>query len=251
MNFRWMVVVCAAVVTAGAHGQDAVQWRVEDGGNGHWYIGVLSPDPVSWATASERAVAMGGHLATATSAGEDAFIRETVVPALGEYTGFGPILGGRFLAGGWQWVTGEPWDFTAWGASEPSSPQLEPYLHYQRPDLSWNDYDGTATGYGPPFRTFIVEWSADCNGDGVVDVGQVLSGELVDADQNGIPDFCELGPCPGDITRNGTVNGLDLAAILAAWGTDGQSKFDCDVDNSGVVDGGDLAFVLAGWGACP
>jgi len=47
------------------------------------------------------------------------------------------------------------------------------------------------------------------------------------------------------------VNGLDLAAVLAAWGSGGKSEYDCDVDNDGVVGGGDLAIVLAGWGACP
>jgi hypothetical protein len=57
-------------------------------------------------------------------------------------------------------------------------------------------------------------------------------------------------PCFGDITGNGVVDGVDLAALLAAWGG-GKSQFDCDIDNDGVVGGGDLAFVLAGWGACP
>lgn len=56
--------------------------------------------------------------------------------------------------------------------------------------------------------------------------------------------------CPGDVTTNGTVDGVDLAALLAAWGG-GKSQFDCDIDNDGVVGGSDLAVVLAGWGACP
>jgi hypothetical protein len=47
------------------------------------------------------------------------------------------------------------------------------------------------------------------------------------------------------------VNGIDLAAVLGAWGTDGQGKFDCDVDNDGIVNGADLATVLSAWGPCP
>jgi hypothetical protein len=37
----------------------------------------------------------------------------------------------------------------------------------------------------------LVEWSADCNSDGIVDYGQILLGTLPDANTNGIPDTCE------------------------------------------------------------
>jgi hypothetical protein len=61
-----------------------------------------------------------------------------------------------------------------------------------------------------------------------------------------------LVECPGDITRNGTVDGVDLALILSTWGTNGaQGAVNCDLNNDGVVDGMDLATVLGGWGACP
>jgi hypothetical protein len=96
----------------------------------------------------------------------------------------------------------------------------------------------------------IIEFDADCNNDGVVDYGQILSGQLTDTNENGVPDSCEVDPCPGDVTGNNSVDGIDLAALLAAWGG-GKSQFDCDVDNDGVVGGSDLAVVLAGWGACP
>jgi hypothetical protein len=251
MDFRWMAAACAAMIVGGASAQDAVQWRVENGGNGHWYEARLSTLPIGWLAASSMAESVGGHLATPTSGPENSFILGTIVPRLGSFDGFGPILGGRFVGGAWTWVTGEPWAFTAWGEGEPSSPTAEPFLHYQRPDFGWNDYDGSASGYGPPFRAYIVEWSSDCDGDGVIDFGQILSGQSADSDGNGVPDVCELGPCPGDVTGNGSVNGLDLAAILAAWGSDGSNKFDCDIDNDGVVSGSDLAFVLAGWGVCP
>jgi hypothetical protein len=58
-------------------------------------------------------------------------------------------------------------------------------------------------------------------------------------------------PCPGDVTGGGVVNGVDLAAVLDAWGTDGQGKLNCDTNNDGIVDGADLAAVLGGWGPCP
>ena len=62
---RLMAIGAAAIVTAGASAQDAVQWRVEDGGNGHWY-GVL-PDSVVWSVARQQCEGRGGHLATLTS----------------------------------------------------------------------------------------------------------------------------------------------------------------------------------------
>jgi hypothetical protein len=37
----------------------------------------------------------------------------------------------------------------------------------------------------------VIEWSADCNGDGIVDFGQILRGELIDLNSNGVPDICE------------------------------------------------------------
>jgi hypothetical protein len=93
--------------------------------------------------------------------------------------------------------------------------------------------------------------ATDCNSDGLSDFGQIIQGQVVDGDQNGVPDVCEVDPCPGDVTNGGSVDATDLSVILAAWGTNGQGEFDADADNSGLVDGGDLALVLSGWGPCP
>jgi hypothetical protein len=37
----------------------------------------------------------------------------------------------------------------------------------------------------------LAEWSADCDGDGEVDYGQILRGEIADLNGNGVPDVCE------------------------------------------------------------
>lgn len=58
-------------------------------------------------------------------------------------------------------------------------------------------------------------------------------------------------PCPGDVSGNGRVDSVDLAAVLSAWGTSGQGPYDTDVNDDGAVDGNDLAFVLFSWGTCP
>lgn len=57
--------------------------------------------------------------------------------------------------------------------------------------------------------------------------------------------------CVGDVTGNGTVNPIDLAALLVGWGTDGNGEFDTDCNDDGIVDSHDLAIVLADWGTCP
>ena len=58
------------------------------------------------------------------------------------------------------------------------------------------------------------------------------------------------GSCPADIIRDGVVDGIDLGAILSAWGTSGGT-IDTDINNDGVVNGLDLSYILGGWGPCP
>jgi hypothetical protein len=62
---------------------------------------------------------------------------------------------------------------------------------------------------------------------------------------------CGASPCTGDVTGDGTVDGSDLAAVLVAWGSNGQGELDADLNDDGTVDGSDLTFVLVGWGPCP
>ena len=248
----------ASVSTA----RDAVHWPVEAGGNGHWYQTIrVASGEVSWSEAKVMAEQMGGHLATITSAQEDNFVKvAAVAPAA---VGQGPFeLGGPFIGGyqdpnapdysepggGWRWVTGEPWSYTGWGGGEPfnATPE-EDYLQYWRwCCLWWNDtWDALDTG----IATFVVEWEADCNGDGIVDFGQILSGALLDIDANGIPDVCEPPLCPGDLITDGVVDGVDLAALLGAWGSSG-GPWNADVTMDGIVDAADLAVLLGSWGEC-
>ena len=39
-------------------------------------------------------------------------------------------------------------------------------------------------------EVLIIEWSADCNGDGLVDFAQIRAGELIDRNGDGVPDDC-------------------------------------------------------------
>ncbi|MEQ1933541.1 MAG: lectin-like protein, partial [Fimbriimonadaceae bacterium] len=111
-----------------------VQWPV----NGHYYdVVLIAGGDRSWAAASAQAQAMiapngaQGHLATITSAAENAFVFSLAdSPAFwvldiannneGPYIG-GYQVGGSEPAGGWRWQKGEPWNFTAWAAGEPNN----------------------------------------------------------------------------------------------------------------------------------
>jgi hypothetical protein len=91
-------------------------------------------------------------------------------------------------------------------------------------------------------------FTADCNGDGFVDYGQILQGLLPDIDGNGIPDSCD---CPADLDLSGSIDAEDLSYILFAWGTDGGKTPKADINRDGIVDAADLAAILSSWGSCP
>ena len=250
--------------------QGPVEWATSIGGNGHWYELVIFAGSTTWDVAKIAAEARGGHLATITNTAENAWIFTNIAQfANGWWCGqdcYGPWLGGfqdrtaadfAEPAGGWRWITGEPWSFTAWEPNLPNNAvPLQDYLHYYGPSSPttfftpasfWDDMntDGAVV-------SMIVEFDADCDRDGLVDIGQIQNGSVPDANSNGIPDCCELvgGCCPGDVSGNGVVDGVDLAATLGAWNTDGEGKFDTDINDDGIVNGVDLAFVLGGWGPC-
>ena len=146
----------------------AVQWSVNDGGNGHWYEAIVADQPVevggplfvdgvwvtgysggiTWTDARDAAIAKSGWLVDITSAAENAFVYNLIEPTLhpefwfpelGDGIGLGPWLGGfqpdgsPEPGGNWQWVTGSPFTYTNW------------YTGYPQPQ---NTYQ--IVGSGPP-----------------------------------------------------------------------------------------------------
>jgi len=251
-----MAIGVAAAMTSSAMAQDAVQWRVEDGGNGHWYAFKAESTVICWHDARALCELQGGHLASITSPAENQLLLSLTIPNDPGGIQGGPYIGGTCEGlpwGQWNWITGEPFSYTAWmsGAPNGSSGSTEQYLHFWRwSNLGWNDQ----VDCGGLMFSYLIEWSADCNADGLVDYGQILAGELADANHNNIPDCCENGSscnCPGDTNTDGSVDGIDLATILTRWGQPGAKFPQADCNNDGVIDGADLAIVLAGWGGCP
>ena len=196
-------------------GNYPVQWRTADGGNGHWYQATRWPAPKTWPDALASARELGGLLACATSAGENEWIAahsDLYQPGcaggcegwhLGGYQDF---TAADYLepSGGWRWISGEPWSYTAWltdvqGGDRPNNYGLGGEQYLKMSELPYAPrWDDVGTGNGNTLCGAILEWSADCNNDGTVDYGQILLGQLSDANNNGVPDTCEFVDCNHD-----------------------------------------------------
>ena len=150
-------VALLAVAIAAPASAAPVQWA----GNGHWYE-VIPNQGVSWASANTTASSMThlglpGHLATVTSAAEDAFIAGLINNA-GQHWGGGYQDDGVTPAdAGWKWVTGEGWGYTNWAGGEPNDnygPASEQHLGLGWNGTLWNDEGNLGNLAG-----FVVEYS--------------------------------------------------------------------------------------------
>jgi hypothetical protein len=56
--------------------------------------------------------------------------------------------------------------------------------------------------------------------------------------------------CAADISGNGIVDAVDLAAVLSSWGNAPTGKTNADINRDGEINAIDLAEVLSSWGAC-
>ena len=95
-----------------------VQWRTEDGGNGHYYE--ISPTPATcWSNARSIGLSRGADLATLGSAAEQSFVDALLANR-------NPATGAQFIglveqgARHYVWVTGEPTTYTNWYPGEPN-----------------------------------------------------------------------------------------------------------------------------------
>ena len=202
----------SVVVAASAFAGDPVEWPIASGGNGHWYgIGPAQ----TWTSARDFAVAQGGHLVTLQTQSEWDFAKAQLSATghpywLGMFqdppTGLPPALG-------WRWVTDEPFRFTAWDVGEPND-----WLGYQQwvgQTSATGEWDDTTPDAMLPS---VIEWSADCNGDGVVDFGQIRAGQLADANADNIPDVCQC-PTPHVVRVPQDAPSIDDAVALACPGS--------------------------------
>ena len=208
--FRVLGLVASLVVGGAALAADApaVEWKGIDGGNGHWYgIRMRTIPDMTWMQMRDAAVEDGGHLVTISNAAENSFAYN-FWQSLHLDMMAGPL--GYYILPGGQWlsVTGEAITYTNWrpALSNPllnAAPDNGNALHrfvtwLDSPNWGalggkWEDWHDSDLGNpADPISRFTVEWEADCNGDGVVDYGQIQSGELADTNNHSVPDVCEL-----------------------------------------------------------
>jgi CxxC motif-containing protein (DUF1111 family) len=98
------------------------------------------------------------------------------------------------------------------------------------------------------FDVFLLAFDdepADCNGNGVVDMLDILLGEA-DANNDGVLDECQT--CMGDVNGDNALGVNDLLAIIDAWG----ACTDCpaDINGDGAVNVNDLLYIVGNWGPC-
>jgi hypothetical protein len=123
-----------------------------------------------------------------------------------------------------MWQSGEPWSYAPWASPEPNYCNETSLVYSAAQFPNWNNYYTLL-----PLACWI-EWSADCNADGVVDFGQIRNGELADTNTNGVPDICEpaqtlafgcASPGPNTYSPNSDPNtanfGLVACAIVPAF----------------------------------
>jgi hypothetical protein len=255
-----VLAVTQIALVSGANAQStAVQWRVEDGGNGHWYELIVVPGSgyprLTWTASESLAEAAGGYLATITTTDENAFVFNAFASAMASQ--WSCWIGGlRLNGGGLAWVTGEYFSCASlpFGNSCPFGGESHLYTGQYGPGPYFYIDDHNDEFQGGKNES-LVEWSADCNADNIVDYGQCLDGSLPDTNANNIPDCCEEGiPCSAcyayDLNPTGIVDGADLGALLAFWGPVSPAFPRADINRDGNVNGADLGLLLANWGPC-
>ena len=134
--------------------------------NGHRYEVRIFPNGATWTEARDAAAKSGGHLVTITSAEESAFVGSLVFGRKDAFNGSdGPWIGAYQPkpesspepAGGWAWVTGEPWSYVDWRTLEPNdygNDEHWAHLSNKGGEQGWNDIDLVSAG----IRSAVIEY---------------------------------------------------------------------------------------------
>jgi hypothetical protein len=146
---------------------NAVEWKVSDGGNDHFYEAVLAEGDITWEKAQEAALVRGDnwHLATITSEAENEFVKSLFSGNAAFFNcclsqvASGPWIGATSSSNAsndWTWITGENFDFTQWGPREPfgNGDHISYAQFGNAKQVAWNDIP---SGHPNSPRSYILE----------------------------------------------------------------------------------------------
>jgi len=220
------------------HDPSIIQWRIEDGGNGHWYQLVESGKGFLWSEAVAEAESRGGYLVSLTSADEDAWVYANF-DADNRWIGvFQDTNAADYSepSGGWRWLSGETSDYSNWNGGGPDNGGVadapaEEYAHYCCGG-AWNDIYGVDSFGVFVRKQMMVEYTT-------------LPGSALGA-------CCLDGLCI-------TTAAADCSGNSGSWGGPNSScaDFDCpencpsDVNGDGLINVNDLLLLIGSWGVCP
>ena len=122
--------------------------------NGHIYM--VFTQKMTWFDAYVKCEEIGGHLVTITSANEQTFIENYMRSiSLDKRAWLGAYTDGE----NWQWITGEPFEYSKWYAKMPDcSNSVEYFAHINYTTLGyWNDVSYNNSDIG----AYICEWDAE------------------------------------------------------------------------------------------
>lgn len=141
--------------------------------NSHYYDAIATPGGITWVAAKAAAESRTfngcpGHLVTLTSQQEHDFIianlpQAAPIGVLGWWIGGIQPPGSPEPAGGWQWVTGEPFIFTNWAAGEPNDIGNEDAIHLDGKGSGlglWNDIPSNNNIHR--IGGYVIEYDTPC-----------------------------------------------------------------------------------------
>jgi hypothetical protein len=245
--FALLCGLCLAVAPRAGHTDAA---PIFNPANGHSYQAVIVPGGITWPNARNGAEALTyqgqrGYLATVTSDAENQFLTSNFGGPVADHWylgGFQPP-GSAEPFGGWQWVTGEAWNYTNWNSGEPNNSNSDDALAFWD-NGRWNDanhgeqHGGYIVEYGtptlpppaPPPITF--QSPALYPVDGAGDVS------TFDFDDDGFLDIA-VSPTNNMAILYGNGDGTFQQAVSLNTGINSAQTIKADLDQDGL---GDLLF---------
>jgi hypothetical protein len=128
------------------------EWPESSGGNGHRYEFIRIGQPENdWNMTFKDVMASGGYLVSYHSRAEEDFANSLAPLSITRLIGLIQPPGSPEPAGGWRWMSGEPFFYSRWAAGEPNNAAVNlrgfENLVGVNSDGTWNDIHGGGRGY--------------------------------------------------------------------------------------------------------